>query len=690
MVDPAGLDACWRRLDDRLLAAVAAAEKRLGAPGGDPFRGLHLAAPDVTATFGEAAGVPRLGVPPDGPPGWAEPLEWLSDAFGLTEFDLDVVLICLAPEVDLRYERVYAYLCDDVRRRRPTVELVLDLLCGSAEDKLRCRDRFAPGAPLSRHEMLHLDPPDGIPHAPLLAHTPRLDAQIVDVLLGQGGVDRRLAAWCRLVAPDPDKDPEDPGVEGATVDVVTSMVAAARARDAAPRLYLHGTARGARLPIAGAVAGAAGVALLCVDGTAAARRPELLPLVFREARLHGAVLFLDDLDALREDTEAWALLLRTLASDQGITVLAGARAWPLTGDVVTGVVTLPVEAPGAPRRRACWASALARYGVELGAGDLDVLAARYRLDAAQIEDAAAACWPTAALRHSSVPGLADVSAAARDRSGHELAALARRVRPRCGWRDLVLPSDALAQLGEVCDRARYRERVVTEWGFGRLGRHGLGTSVLFTGGSGTGKTIAAQLIAGELGLDLYTVDLARVVSKYIGETEKNLGRIFDAAADADAVLFFDEADALFGKRSDVQDSHDRYANIEVSFLLQRIEQFEGVAILATNLRQHLDEALLRRLAFAISFPFPDEESRRRIWEVVWPDVPRAACVDLDLLARRFVLPGGNIRNIAFGASFLAAADGGVVRMAHLMHATRREYQKLGKALGPSDLAVVPG
>ena len=229
---------------------------------------------------------------------------------------------------------------------------------------------------------------------------------------------------------------------------------------------------------------------------------------------------------------------------------------------------------------------------------------------------------------------------------------------------------------------------MTEWGFGRRGADGLGTSVLFTGGSGTGKTTAAQIIAGELGLDMFTVDLSRVVSKYIGETEKNLGRIFDAARDADAVLLFDEADSLFGKRSEVRDSHDRYANIEVSFLLQRIEQFDGVAILATNLRQHLDDALLRRLAFCVSFPVPDEESRRRIWEVVWPDVPRADGVDLDLLARRFPLSGGNIRNIALAASFLAAADGGVVRMDHLMHATRREYQKLGRNLGPAELTVV--
>jgi hypothetical protein len=398
-------------------------------------------------------------------------------------------------------------------------------------------------------------------------------------------------------------------------------------------------------------------------------------------------------DALREDAAAWTRLLRALARDGGVIMLCGERAWPPTGEVVTGTVTVPITPPDLERRRACWSAALARHDVALAGPDLDELAARFRLDVAPIEDAAAAARATAALRRpAGDPAevtLADAMAAARDRSGHELAALARRVRPRSGWADLVLPADAVGQLREVCDRARHRERVVGDWGFGRRGEHGLGTSVLFSGGSGTGKTTAAEIIAGELDLDLFTIDLSRVVSKYIGETEKSLGRIFDAARDANAVLLFDEADALFGKRSEVRDSHDRYANIEISFLLQRIEQYDGVAILATNLRQHLDEALLRRLAFSIPFPFPDEQSRRRIWEVVWPDVPRASSVDLDLLAQRFALTGGNIRNIALAAAFLAAADGGVVRMDHLMHATRREYQKLGKALGAAELAVVP-
>jgi SpoVK/Ycf46/Vps4 family AAA+-type ATPase len=244
----------------------------------------------------------------------------------------------------------------------------------------------------------------------------------------------------------------------------------------------------------------------------------------------------------------------------------------------------------------------------------------------------------------------------------------------------VLPADSLAQLEEICRRVTAGPRVLADWGFARKLSLGRGVSALFAGPSGTGKTMAAEILAAELGLDLYRIDLAGVVSKYIGETEKNLDRVFAAAEDAGAILFFDEADALFGKRSEVRDSHDRYANIEISYLLQKMEDYEGIAILATNLRQNLDDAFVRRLAFTVHFPFPDEASRRRIWAGVWPaETPRAPDLDLDLLARQFKLSGGGIHNAALAAAFLAASDGGMVTMAHVLHAIRREQQKAGKA-----------
>src|SRR5262249_631449 len=264
--------------------------------------------------------------------------------------------------------------------------------------------------------------------------------------------------------------------------------------------------------------------------------------------------------------------------------------------------------------------------------------------------------------------------AARAQCGHDLATLATKIDPRATWNDLVLPDDVTAQLHELCDRFNYRDKVLNEWGFARKLSYGLGITALFSGGSGTGKTMASEVIANALGLDLYRIDLAQVVSKYIGETEKNLDKVFMAAANANAILFFDEADALFGKRSDVKDSHDRYANLEISYLLQKFEQYDGVAILATNLSENLDQAFTRRLAFSIHFSFPDEAARLQIWQRAWPrGVTISPSVDRNLLARELKMSGGNIKNIALGAAFNAAGNGGVVDMAHISEAARREY-----------------
>jgi len=226
----------------------------------------------------------------------------------------------------------------------------------------------------------------------------------------------------------------------------------------------------------------------------------------------------------------------------------------------------------------------------------------------------------------------------------------------------------------------YRSLVYDNWGFGDRLSLGKGLSVLFAGPSGTGKTMAAEIIAGELGLDVYKIDLSTVVSKYIGETEKNLSRIFTEATTSNAILFFDEADALFGKRSEVRDAHDRYANIEINYLLQKMEEYDGIVILATNFRKNMDEAFVRRIQSTIEFPFPDAEDRLRIWQGVWPENTPRADLDLECMASRFQITGGNIRNIALSAAFLAAEDGGCVRMKHLMRATLQEYQKMGKII----------
>ncbi len=339
-----------------------------------------------------------------------------------------------------------------------------------------------------------------------------------------------------------------------------------------------------------------------------------------------------------------------------------------------------------PQRRLLWEHFLGEAELPEPV-DLTALAGQFQLTTGQIRDAVASARDWARQSGEALSNAA-LFAAARLYSNPRLSSLARKLQPRFGWDDIVLPSDQRSLLHELINTVRQRPRVLDEWGVGLKLASSRGVTVLFAGPPGTGKTMAAEVISGELGLDLYKIDLSTVVSKYIGETEKNLERIFNEAETSNAILFFDEADSLFGKRSEVRDSHDRYANIEISYLLQRMEAYDGVTILATNLRSNLDEAFTRRLQFAVDFPFPEEADRLRIWNTLFPaDVPRASDVDLALLARRFKLAGGNIRNIIVSAAYLAAADGGMVGMGHLLHGTRRELQKMGRLVSEGDMLL---
>jgi SpoVK/Ycf46/Vps4 family AAA+-type ATPase len=349
-------------------------------------------------------------------------------------------------------------------------------------------------------------------------------------------------------------------------------------------------------------------------------------------------------------------------------------------------VRVELELPDAAVRRACWSDGLTRAGLTAPPDAVEALGARFRLTPGQIADAVAAVGERVAERAAREPGdppapeTEELFAVARAQSTGGLAALAQKVTPRRRFGDIVLPADRLEQLHDICDTVQRRPVVYDDWGFGDRLSLGKCLNVLFSGPSGTGKTLAAEILACELGLELYKIDLSSVVSKYIGETEKNLGRIFAEAEATSAILFFDEADALFGKRSEVKDAHDRYANVETGYLLQRMEEYDGTVVLATNLARNMDNAFVRRMQFTLEFPLPDESDRLRIWRGIWPPAaPVDPELDLARLAREIELPGGHIRNIALAAAFLAAEEG-TVRMQHVLRATRREYQKLGQVV----------
>jgi AAA+ superfamily predicted ATPase len=707
---PGGLLSALGRLDRLLARAVSAARAAYGPEAaGDPYRGLCVGPDEAARLVGRQPGVPLLWAEDEPADGGCSRLGWLARAFGLSRFEADVVVVALAPDLDLRYERLYAFLQDDVTRKRPTVDLALNLLCPSAEVRLRRLTAFLPGAPLVRHDLIRLVPDPQQVQPPLLSHYLKPDEQLVRLLLGHEGLDARLAPFCELI--DPTASLEELPLPADLRRALPALASQARSAGRPLRLYFHGPPGTGRRAAAEGQARAAGLRLLAVDlvGALAADGgfERALRLAQREAWFQDAVLFLDGLDALRGDERAPSFrgLMAALAGDGGITILAGARPWLPAGSVSEcgplGTVVVPFAIPDHDGRRAAWEACLTAGGFPAQVDDLDALAGRFRLTPRQIADAVAtacnqAAWRAAArlagepdAHPCAAPTFGQLLASARAQSGHHLAALAHKIEPASTWDDIVLSDDALAQLREICQRVAHRDRVLASWGFDRKLALGKAVNALFVGPSGTGKTMAAEVIAAELGLDLYRIDLSGVVSKWIGETEKNLDRIFAAAESANAILFFDEADALFGKRSEVRDAHDRYANIEVAYLLQKIEQYDGIAILATNLRGNLDESFTRRLAFTVHFPFPDADSRARIWAGIWPkETPLADDVDPDLLARQLKLSGGNIKNVALAAAFLAADEGSPVRLAHVLRAVRREYQKMGKVLSLSELGVV--
>lgn len=629
-------------------------------------------------------------------------LPYLSELFYLTRFEEQCLLTCLAPELDRRYEKLYGYLQDDVTRKNPSVDLILGLLCGTREEKLLARVAFEPSAPLLKYRLIEMSgsAPDG--SVPLLGRTLKLDDRLVNFLLGIESIDSRLAHSSSPVWPRMGWEYVE-ATSQSTERMRRFVEGDLKERWATPQrtiFYFYGPDETGKRDLAEAAATELGRPLLTCDAETllegAVGLEESAWILGREALLRSAVLCIERVEALQSDKGKPARqvdsLLDAAQTFSPVTFLFGEKRWKperLSGDTAFIEADFPI--PPAHVRKNLWAGTLNgdhRIAVD---PELGALASKFRLTSGQIKEAVVTAHGLARWSGSGDVTLSDLHAACRLYSQQELGTLARKIEPVYRWPDIVLPEDSLTQLHEMCGRVAQRQRVLSEWGFGSKLSLGTGISALFVGASGTGKTMAAEIIASELELDLYKIDLSGAVSKYIGETEKNLERIFTAAENANAILFFDEADALFGKRSEVRDSHDRYANIEVAYLLQRIEQYEGVAILSTNLRQNIDEAFLRRLQFIVDFPFPDESHRELIWQTLFSsEAPCAREIDFGLLARLFRISGGNIRNIILGAAYLAAAGDEQIDMTHFVQAARREYQKLGKLFPEAELLEFSG
>lgn len=584
-------------------------------------------------------------------------LDALARTFGLARFDVDVLLLTMAPQVDAGFAALYGYVHDRMSVCHATRHLAAILLCDGPAERALARQRLAPHAALRRHALISTDGSDAL--SPLT-----MDERMLGFIHGQNAVDGRLDCALRALAAVP-----LPERLSALADALVDDIAA---RDR-PIALIAGPRRSGKRAIAARVAASFGLAPVELDVRAlpalAADRRALLAILDREAALSRLCVVINAAPggaAIDDPGFSNVSVAREVAAQlEGVVLVVSEDPVPGLNDVAR----LRVTPLSREERVWCWHQALADVVLEPESPEL--LADHFPFGPTQIVEIA-----------RSLPDTADIGAhavwtACRERSAGRLDGLAQRIEPRRGWGDIVLPPSVLADLRAVADQVRCRPTVYGTWGYEALLPRGRGVSALFAGPSGVGKTLAAEVIAYELALDLYCTDLSAVVSKYIGETEKNLKRVFDAAEESGAVLFIDEADALFGKRSEVKDSHDRYANIEISYLLQRVEQYSGLAILATNMKSHIDFAFLRRLRYLIDIPFPGFSDRRMLWRKAFPPAAPLDDIDIERLAM-LEIAGGNIIVIATNAAFLAAAEGTAIAMRHVEQAGRAEFRKLDR------------
>jgi len=665
----------------------------------DEFRGLYVGDAQVDALVRGAAGAPDAAgieaaaararaardlLPAD------SPFAHLAREYGLSMLEQDILLVALAPDIAPKYATLYAYLNNDVTRTAANPDLIARLAAASPDARRDVLAAVTCDAPLLAHGLLRgtAAPDQQQPwmNAGLRPHR-ALPAYLMG--LGYAEANDAVSNFARARLPDPQ------GL-GAGVRERLHQTQRAWSHDAprAPVWVLHGRDETLRAAAAAALCRMFDMDLLRLDLAALPRGGDDLAAALRDAlmrqRLIDACLEIVGIERTcdvegRPGPEAAALMRLLRGARRPVFIGCDAPA-PII-EIARGLHLIPVDIPSLDLdgRAQAWTQALEARGLSASRHAIGLVAGGFPLMDEQIQRAAQALADEQPDDAAPEVPQARITAAARSASDQSIARLAQRMAERYTWDDLVLPAPATRRLREIVHAVRDRHLVFGEWGLARrAGGHGL--RVLFAGPSGTGKTMAAATIAREVGVDIYRIDISQTVSKYIGETEKNLDRVFCAAEHANAVLFFDEADSLFGKRSEVKDAHDRYSNIETAYLLQRIEDYDGVVFLASNLSRNIDNAFSRRLNFVVDFPLPDRHGRERLWRVMLANgVPVAADVDFAFLAAQFPLSGGDIRNVTLEAAFLAArSQERRVTMKSVVVALGREIVKQGRVPSPAE------
>lgn len=629
----------WTVLNQRYLyQAVALLRQHLATLQKDSTASKSLAEPDWS---------------PEQPP---PALTTLCKALSLSPFERGTLLMCAAAELDPSLAQTYATLQGNPPRPYPTLNLALRCLDAARWNAL------TPAAPLRYWQLVELTGDE-----PLTTQALRIDERILHYLMGVTYLDSQLETCVTPLS--------NPSTLPPSQQTLAERMALEWSHPEPPLINLYGGTAASREAIAAAACAHRNAHPYALDvsslPTSAEQRTRFQRRWERESALGHHALFIE-MSAFRT-SEKPAFLDTFIQRQQGRLILGSDE--PM---LLPQTVRLEVTQPSPAEQRLLWTQALGEGSTDV---DLGPVTSQFSLDPESIFQVSAAlkAETTDAKRLQS-----RLWQTCRQQARITLDNLAQRLTPMATWEDLVLPAGQMRTLRTIVAAVQQRSQVYDTWGFGQKSDRGLGISALFAGSSGTGKTLSAEVLAQALQLDLYRIDLSAVVSKYIGETEKNLRRIFDAAEQGGAILLFDEADALFGKRSEVKDSHDRHANIEVSYLLQRMETYRGLAILTTNFKSAIDPAFLRRIRFVVSFPFPDVAQRIEMWQRVFPKQTPTQGLAPDKLAQ-LTVPGGNIYSIAMNAAFLASAESSPVQMAHLLQAAQSEYIKLDKKLAEAEV-----
>ncbi|MEO0375320.1 MAG: ATP-binding protein [Cyanobacteria bacterium P01_A01_bin.17] len=581
----------------------------------------------------------------------------LSQRFSLSQFEQEILFLCVAMELDTRIATLCARAQNNPNAPYPTFALAFAIFADPAWDVL------SPERPLRYWKLLEITQPGS---QPLTTSPLRADERIVNYIKGLNYVDDRLTTLLIPLEIAPHLAPS----QVQTLESALQQLQVTQSTQP-PVLQLIGPDPLSKQMMAQAMAQELGLSLyrlpVSLLPSPIGELEDLVRLWQRESLLLPFTLYLD----AHEETKISTQLEQFLIRSQALVFLSTRDVSP---QLTQSVITLDASRPTVAEQEALWEM---HSGCSASAA---LLAGQFNLNTVAIHDIA----QTAQARSSNPKDLPETLwQACLNKTRPQLDRLAQRLETKATWDDIVLPEEELNLLHQITEQVQQRNTVYQDWGFQQRMNRGFGISALFAGDSGTGKTMAAEVIANALKLNLYRIDLSSVVSKYIGETEKNLRRLFDAAEDGGAILFFDEADALFGKRSEVKDSHDRYANIEINYLLQRIEAYRGLAILATNMKSALDSAFMRRLRFVITFPFPATPQRLEMWQKVFPASTPVDSLDYARLAR-LNLTGGNIHNIALNAAFLAATAGTSITMPLVLSAARTEFRKLNRPVNEAD------